>query len=215
MARTRRYNKHKAKKHTRRMRRKVKKHSRRMRRKSSFRKTKHKKKRGGAPGEEEEAADDPPPPDGAWQMVHQDPANKKGKRVFCEGKLGTITDAKDDSMGSYCKIQYDNGTTTNKNANDGYLRFANASGMSNPTILCFTNNKPPLIPSPNTLKSDSGQFERCECLNWDGDEPITQEPLNGYKCEELILLPSKNCMTKDAVDNMVKRVDPYNRESFG
>lgn len=46
MARTRRYNKHKAKKHTRRMRRKVKKHSRRMRRKSSFRKTKHKKKRG-------------------------------------------------------------------------------------------------------------------------------------------------------------------------
>lgn len=48
MARTRRYNKHKAKKHTRRMRRKVKKHSRRMRRKSSFRKTKHKKKRGGA-----------------------------------------------------------------------------------------------------------------------------------------------------------------------
>ena len=26
----------------------------------------------------------------AWQMVHEDPANKEGQRVFCEGKLGTI-----------------------------------------------------------------------------------------------------------------------------
>ena len=26
-------------------------------------------------------------------MVHNDPANKEGQRVFCEGKLGTITDA--------------------------------------------------------------------------------------------------------------------------
>ena len=155
------------------------------------------------------------PPDDARQMEHKDRANKKDQRVFCEGKDGMITDVKHDNKGSYCKIQYDDGTKNTDNTNDGYLRFANASGMSNPTILCFTNNKPPLIPSPNTLKSDSGQFERCECLNWDGDEPITQEPLNGYKCEELILLPSKNCMTKDAVDNMVKRVDPYNRESFG
>lgn len=153
------------------------------------------------------------PPDDARLMVHKDRANKKDQRVFCEGKDGMITDVKHDNKGSYCKIQYDDGTKNTDNTNDGYLRFANASGMSNPTILCFTNNRPPPTRSPNTLKSDSGKFERCECLNWDGTEPWTQGPLNGYKCEELILLPSGNCMTKYLENDEDENIDVI--ETYG
>lgn len=79
MARTRRYNKHKAKKHTRRMRRKVKKHSRRMRRKSSFRKTKHKKKRGGAPSTV------PPEEEGEIEMTRT--VTERGKGADAKNKL--------------------------------------------------------------------------------------------------------------------------------
>lgn len=151
------------------------------------------------------------PPEGARQMVYEDSANKKDQRVFCEGKDGMITDVNHDSNGSYCKIQYDDGTKNTYNTNDEYLRFALGPGWSGYTIPCFTNNRPPPTRSPNTLKSDSGKFERCECLNWDGTEPWTQGPLNKFKCEELILLPSGNCMTKYVENDENENIDVIKR----
>ena len=78
-----------------------------------------------------------PPPDGARQMVHEDPANKKGQRVWSEGKLGTITDtATNNGYSIYCKIQYDDGSK-NRDTGGGYLRFANAPGNNSwDTIPC-------------------------------------------------------------------------------
>ena len=86
------------------------------------------------------AIDDDPPPDGARQMKYKDPANKEGQRIFCEGKLGTITNTSTyDYSGSMCKIQYNDGSKNTDSDNDGsgYLRFANAPGNSYSTIPCY------------------------------------------------------------------------------
>ena len=69
-------------------------------------------------------------------MEYKDPANKKGQRIFCEGKLGTITDTTYGS-GSYCKIQYDDGSKNTDNGGGGDLRFAKAPGYSLDTIPCY------------------------------------------------------------------------------
>ena len=72
----------------------------------------------------------------AWQMKYKDPANKKGQRVWSEGKMGTITDTDTNAVGSYCKIQYDDGSK-NTDHRIEYLRFANAPGKNYPTIPCY------------------------------------------------------------------------------
>ena len=70
-------------------------------------------------------------------MVHTDPANQKGQRVWCEGRMGKITTARSSSEnGSRCKIQYDDGSKNTNNDGDG-LRFADAPGKSWDTIPCY------------------------------------------------------------------------------
>ena len=71
------------------------------------------------------------------QMKHKDPANKEGQRIFCEGKLGTITDTNTTSGCSLCKIQYDDGSKNTGNSLWGDLQFANAPGYSRDTIPCY------------------------------------------------------------------------------
>ena len=47
------------------------------------------------------------------------------------------------------------------------------------------------------------------CRNADGTEPISQEELRNYAAEDLVLLPSGNCMSRLNLQRMHRRVDPY------
>lgn len=50
---------------------------------------------------------------------------------------------------------------------------------------------------------------RSVCRNADGTEPISQEELRNYAAEDLVLLPSGNCMSRLNLQRMHRRVDPY------
>ena len=70
------------------------------------------------------------------QMGNEDPAREIGQRVFCENKLGTITETR---FTNTCKIQYDDGSKNTDSDHDGSgcLRF----------VPC-ENNKISTIPIP-------------------------------------------------------------------
>ena len=110
------------------------------------------------------------------QMKYKDRKNKKGQRIFCEGKLGTITDTLTNSYGSYCKIQYDDGSkhTVNSGLGGGWLCFANAPGESKDTIPCYAIKE--------TLKEAGLSGEQLFNMLYGGTELIEQ---HGYSAEEL------------------------------
>ena len=63
-----------------------------------------------------------------------DPHRKVGERVFCEGKLGHISELYDqDGVWNCLKIRYDDGSKNREMSEGGYLRFANRPGHAWPT----------------------------------------------------------------------------------
>ena len=63
-----------------------------------------------------------------------DPHRKVGERVFCEGKLGHISELYDqDGVWNCLKIRYDDGSKNREMSEGGYLRFANRPGLAWPT----------------------------------------------------------------------------------